>query len=449
MDLKILTNKILEKGKEKMEDLEVFIENARSVEIRVYNGEIDKYSVSESGGLSLRGIFEGKMGYSYTEKLDETSIDMLVEEAFENSKYIDTEDPEEIFHGSDDYKELNFYSEQLSTTPMEDKIQFVKDLEKEALSLDNRVTSVQLCVYQEFESFRQIVNTKGIDLVDNSNGAACYISVIAKDGEDTKTGLGYRVFKDFKDVNYKDIAREAVEEAVSSLGAKSIKSDDYPVIIKNRVFADLLFAFSSIFSAESVQKGLSLFKDKIDVKVASDLLTIVDDPYLQTGLSSRTFDDEGTKTAIKKIIDNGVLTNYLYNWKTAKKDNKESTGNAHRSSYKSSLGISPTNFYVQKGDKPFQELIASTENGVLITDVAGLHSGLNPISGDFSLSANGFEIINGKIERPINQITIAGNFFTLIKDIEDIGSDLLFGLPMGGHFGSPSIKIKKLSIAGE
>lgn len=449
MDYKILVDKIFEIGNGKMEEMEVYIESYKEIDISVFKGEIDKYSISESGGLSLRGVSDGKMGYSYTEKIDESSMDMLIDEAYENGKYIESNESEEIFSGSNNYEETNIFNENLSNTSMERKIEFVKKLEEEALSLDKRITSVQSCGYQEYDKFRYIVNTKGIDLSDRVNGAAAYISVVAKDGEDIKTGMSFRAFIDLNEVDYKIIAREAVDEAISSFGAKPIKSNDYPVVIKNQIFADLLSAFSSIFSADDVQKELSLLKGKTGTKIASEILTIVDDPYLKGGFACRAFDDEGTRTTYKKIIDKGILTTYLYNWRAAKKDKLESTGNATRSSYKSSLGIAPTNLYVKEGDKTFEELIGSIESGVYIIDLAGLHSGLNPISGDFSISANGYEIINGKINRPINQITIAGNFFELLNDIEAIGNDLKFGMPMFGYTGSPSVKIKSLSIAGE
>lgn len=443
-----LINKIFDKGKEKMEDLEVYIESSKQIEIKVFNGEIDKYSISESGGLSLRGIHNGKMGYSYTEKIDESSIDMIVNEAYENAKYIDTEDKEEIFKGSEDYKEINSYGEELSATSIEEKIDLVKKLEIEALSLDERVTSIQECGYKEFDKSRYIVNTKGVDLSDRLNGAGIYIAVIAKDGDDIKTGMGLRMIKDISQADYKAIAKEAVDEAISSLGARPIKSNSYPSVIRNSVFADLLDSFISVFSSDNIQKGMSLLKDKVGTKVASPLLTIVDDPYLKEGFAYG-FDDEGTKTTYKKIIDKGVLTTYLYNWKTAKKDGVESTGNGARGSYKSSLSISPTNFYIEKGNNTFEELIESIEKGVYITDVAGLHSGLNPISGDFSLSASGYEIIDGKINRPINQITIAGNFFEVLNNIDAIGNDLKFGFPNLGYFGSPSIKLNNISVSGE
>lgn len=449
MFYKSLIDELLLKGKEKMEDLEAFLISNKSIEIGVFNGELDKYSISESGGLSLRGVANGKMGYSYTEKLDESSIDMLVQEAFENGKYIDAIDGDEIFSGSSDYEVLDKYDDKLSNTPMVDKIEFTKNIERHAFALDARVSAVQVCGYEEFDQERIIVNTKGVNLSDRLNGAVGYISVVIKDGEDTKTGMGYRVFSDLNSVDYKDIAKEAVDEAISMLGATPIKTGNYPTIIKNTVFADLLQAFSSVFSADNAQKGLSLLGDKVGSKIASPILTLVDNPLYEDGYASKGFDDEGTKTKFKKVIDKGVLTTLLHSWKTAKKEGIQSTGNGSRASYKSTLTISPSNFYIQKGESTFEELVKSIHNGVYIINLAGLHSGLNPVSGDFSLSAYGYEILDGKINRPINQITIAGNLYEVLKSIEAIGNDLELGFPGNGQFGSPSIKIRNLSIAGE
>lgn len=449
MDYKLLSNKIFEKSKTKMEEMEVFIEREKQLEIGVFNGDVDKYSISESGGLSLRGTCDGKMGYSYTEKIDDSSIDMLVDEAYQNGKYINSLDKEIISSGSDRYKTINKNTNLLKNISTKDKIGFLKSLEKEALALDKRVSSVQMLGYKEIEKERYLINTKGVDLSDEFNGAMSYISVIVKDEEEVKTGMSYRIFNDFSHLDYKEMAKEAVEEGLSMLGAKTIKSSEYPVIIKNQVFASILSAFLSVLSAENVQKGFSLLKDKVDTKVASEILTIVDDPFLENGFASRSFDDEGTATEIKKIIDKGILKTYFYNIKTAEKDNLKSTGHGIRSSYKGSLGISPSNLYIEKGKSKFEELIKSIDKGLLIIDVEGLHSGLNAVSGDFSLSASGYEIEEGRIVRPIDLITIAGNLYELLNDIEDIGNDLKFTPPEKSYIGSPSVKIKTLSVSGE
>lgn len=449
IDYKILVDKIFQKGKRKMDEMEVFIEKNNKLALEVFQGQVDKYSISQSGGLSLRGLSNGKMGYSYTEKIDESSIDMLIDEAYENGKYIDSTDKENIFAGSNKYEEVKGDSQGLKNTPLADKIKFLKLLEKEALGLDSRVTSVQNVSYTEIERERYIMNTKGVDLSDKFTGGIVYISLITKDGDDVKTGMSFRVFKEFSELDYKEMAKEAVKRGISMLGAKAIKSSEYPVVIENQTFASIISAFSPVFSGDNVQKGLSLLKDKIASKIASDLLTMIDNPLLEDGFGTRAFDDEGTATRVNKIIDKGRLNTYLHNWKTGKKDGIKSTGHGRRSSYKSSLSISPSNLYIEKGNNTFKELVGSVEKGLLISQVEGLHSGLNSVSGDFSLSASGYKIRNGKIGEPVNLITIAGNLYDLLRNIEMVGNDLKFTLPSMGYIGSPSIKIKSLSISGE
>jgi len=448
--MKSLIDKIFQRGKEiGLGDMEVYYSAGSSLSLKVFQKELDTYNLSESEGLSLRGIYNGKMGYSYTEKVDESSIGQLVKDVAENATIIDSEDEEFIFEGSKEYKKVDSFNPSLSNVSEEDKIEFVKTLEEEALKSDKRITSVEACVYGDGYGETIMSNTKGLYLWDKNNIAYTYIAVVAKEGEDIKTGMSYRTGNDFNIFNAKEIAREAVGEAISLLGAKSVKSGDYGVIIRNSAAADLLEAFTGIFSAEAVQKNLSLLKGKLNEKIASDKFTLIDDPYMDGGLASKSFDGEGVACRYKKVVDKGVLKTYFHNLKTAKKDGVETTGNASKGSYKASIGISPSNFYVEKGGRSLEDMIADMDRGIMITELQGLHSGLNSVSGDFSLAALGYLIEGGKITRPVEQITVAGNYFEMLKNIEEIGSDLKFGLPGESYIGSPSIKIKKLSIAGE
>jgi len=450
MEMKSLIDKIFQKGREKgLNDMEVYYSAGSSLTLKVFQKELETYNLSESEGLSLRGVYKGKMGYSYTEKVDETSIDQLVRDVLENAVIIDSDDEEFIFEGSKEYIKVDSFNPALSNVSEEKKIEFVKSLEEEAFKLDKRIESVEVCVYGDGYGEIIMSNTKGLFLQDKSNIAYTYIVVVAKEGEDIKTGMAYRTGNDFNKFNARDIAKEAVDEALALLGAKSVKSGDYNVIIRNSAAADLLEAFTGIFSAEAVQKNLSLLKGKLNEKIASDKFTLIDDPYMESGLASKSFDGEGVACKYKKVVDKGVLKTYFHNLKTAKKDGVETTGNASKGSYKSSLGISPSNFYVEKGERRLNEKITDINKGILITELQGLHSGLNTVSGDFSLAALGFLIENGKISRPVEQITVAGNYFEMLKNIEETGSDLKFGLPGGSYIGSPSLKIKKLSIAGE
>lgn len=450
MDIKPLVEKIFLKGKaEGLGDMEVYYSAGSSLSLKVFEKELDGYSLSESEGLSLRGVYKGKMGYSYTEKVDESSIELLVKNALENAMVIDSDDEEFIFEGSKEYKKVDTFNPGLEDVSELEKINFVKSLEEEAFNIDKRITSVETCVYGDGYGETVMSNTKGLYLHDKSNLAYTYVVVVAKEGDDIKTGMAYRTGNDFSKFNAKEIAQEAVKEALDLLGAKSVKSGEYAVVIRNNAAADLLEAFTGIFSAESVQKNLSLLKGKLDQQIGSEKFTLVDDPFMEDGLASKSFDGEGVACKYKKVVDKGVLKTYFHNLKTAKKDNIETTGNASKGSYKSSIGISPTNFYVEKGEKSLDEIISSMDSGIMITELQGLHSGLNSISGDFSLAALGYAIKGGKIAGPVEQITVAGNYFEMLKNIEEVGSDLKFGLPGEAYIGSPSLKIKKLAIAGE
>jgi PmbA protein len=447
---KDFSGKVMKYGKSKgFTDMEIYYSSGSNLSIKVFEQKIDNYSLSQSEGVSFRGLYNNKMGYSYTEKIDDTSVKFLVDEALGNAEIIDTDDEEQIFGGSSEYVKIDNYNPSLEDVKEEDKIALTLKMEEEAKKLDPRIESIQYCVYGDGSDEMNLENSKGLNLEDRSNAAFAYIGVVAKENEDIKTGFGYKVTNDFSELNPGEIAKEAVEEAISMLGAETVESGNYKVILRNNAAADLIDAFSGIFSAERVQKDLSLLKGKLNEKIAIEKLTLVDNPHLKDGFASSSFDGEGHATFRKNIIENGVLKTYMHNLKTAEKDGVESTGNASRGSYKASIGISPSNLHVKKGNVSLDKMIEEMDSGILIIDLQGLHSGLNSLSGDFSLSCYGYMVEDGKRTRPVNQITVSGNFFDMINNIEEIGSDLRFGLPSDAYIGSPSIKIDSLSIAGK
>jgi PmbA protein len=451
MDTRQLIGTLFERGKEKgMKDMEAFVQRNKSLNIRVFKGEIDNYSISDENGLSFRGVHDGKMGYAYTEKLDESSIDILIKEVINNAKIIDSKDEEYIFEGSKDYKEINNYNKDLKGITNEEKVEFTKLMEGEALKADKRVEAVNYCMYGEGMEYSLLINTKGLDLEKKSNIAYAYMSAMVKENGEVKTGTRYVISNDFKDFDPKNIAAKSVKEAVSMIGADTIESNNYPVILRNDAAASLLEAYSGIFSAENVQKGLSMLKGKINESIANSIITLVDDPFMEGGIMSQSFDGEGVACEKKNVIEKGILKTFLHNLKSAKKDGVKSTGNGQKGSYKSVISISPTNMYIEKGNIDFEEMIEGIDKGIVIIDFQGLHAGVNTVSGDFSLSAHGYLIENGKITRPINQITAAGNFYDMLKSVEEVGTDLKFAFPGGGgYIGSPSLRIKELSISGK
>ena len=244
-----------------------------------------------------------------------------------------------------------------------------------------------------------------------------------------------------EDVSPFAVADGCVKDAVEKLGAGRLQSGARRVVIRNNAMADLLSTFCGVFSADNAQKGLSLLAGKEGTAIASPAVTLTDDPLLPWGMGSCPFDREGAATMTKNVIDGGVLRTLLHNRKTAKKAGVATTGNAAGSGR-----VAPSNLYIQPGEASLRDLLAHMENGLLLTEVSGLHAGANPVSGDFSLLARGFEVVNGEIQRAVEQFTVAGNFFALLQDVEAVGSDLLFE---GSPIGSPSVAVKKLNIAGE
>lgn len=431
---------------------EVLFIRQRDFETTVYKSEVDKYSLSESLGLSFRGLKDNKIGYAYTEKIDETSIDLLLKEAMANLEIIDSKDQQFIygFNQEDVYADVNQYNETLDAVENDKKINVLKEIEQAAYAYDGRVTTVNYCLLGDGYKLLEIKNTKGIDLKEKSNLFYIYLSVGVKEEDDVQSGYSVHFGNDFSKVDIQKMVSEAVEKALGLLGAASIESDNYPVVIENRTFADLLQAYSSMFSAETVQKNMSLLKGKLGEQIGVSNLNIIDNPHLDSGIASRSFDAEGLPTKKKALVQEGQLMTYLHNLKTAHKQGVTSTGNAVRGSYKSSVGIAPSNLYVEANQSLKKSLLHEMQNGLLITSLEGLHSGINPVSGDFSLAAKGYLIEEGLKKRPVNQITVSGNFLDLIKNIEGIGSDLKFAMPSGSSiYGSPSIYIKSLTISGQ
>ena len=447
MELNLFVKELFSKAQEEgFSEYEVYYVDRESLSISVYKEEVEKYNLNNSAGLSFRGKFGDRIGYSYTEILDEDAIEMLVKKAKENVLAIENNDIQFIYEGDKEYKEISTYHEELEDIPADKLINIAISMEKEAKKYCNKVESFSGCSVSYSSGKYGIINSKGLNLSNKSNLLTAYVVPIVKDLDKMYDGCGYVVAKSLNDVKPDKIAKMGVDEALSKIGGTSIASGNYKVIINNEAMVSLLSTFAGVFSGDAVQKGLSLLKDKEGEIIAADIVNLVDDPHLEDGLASVSFDDEGVATLKTYLIKNGKLNSLLHNLKTANKAGVKSTGNGFKSSYASPISVSPTNFYIEPGINSLEEMTKKINKGLIITDFAGLHSGANSITGDFSLAAKGFYIEDGIKTHPVEQITVAGNFFTLLNNIEEIGSDLKF--PMSS-VGSPSIVIKELSIAGE
>lgn len=427
-------------------DLELYYEKKESLTIGLYEGEVDKYDFSDVQGAAVRGLYKGQTGYAYTEKFDEESVTFLLKNAAENAELIENE-PEELFTEKAEYEEIQFYSPEVDKVKPEDMIQFLQKVEKKVLSSDPRVKKVTASQMQYQKAEKGLYHDKGLELKEANNFLLFYVSILVEENDTLKSGFTFKITKDFNELDADMIAEEVVQQGVSKLGEKSYPNKKYPVVLENKAAASLLSTFTSSFSAQAIQDNRSRLKGRLGEKIAADHVNLIDNPFLPAGIQSATFDSEGVPTRKLNIVEGGKLQTYFHNLKTAKKDGVETTGHAHRRSYQGSVEVSPSNFYIEPSNQTYEQLYLEFGEGIIITDLAGLHSGADPISGDFSLAADGYYVKDGRIIGPTKQMTVAGNFFEVLQDIEGIGNDLLFSpMSFNGYIGSPSLKIKSLAI---
>lgn len=436
LNIELLFAKAKERG---IEDVQVFRTESNHLSIDVYNGEMEKYEIADTSRMSIKGIYKGRFGIFTTEVLDDSVIDLALESIIANASVIDSEDEAFLYPGDSHYETLkDSYNEPLSSLDVAEKIAATKDLDRRIREMDPRVKMGQAS-YGESTQEVLLQNTKGLRLSDKANSASIGGEAIVNDEKDQRTGFDFETSNVFADFDLGKLSQSIVKEGIDSLGAKPVPSRAYEIILRNDALSVLLSAFDGIFSADAVRKNMSLLKGKIGEKIGSDLVTIVDDPFLPKSSNSRSFDDEGCATKYKELVQNGVLTTYLHNLTTARKAGVAPTGNGFGGA------VAFVNMKMLPGTAPLDDLLGSVTDGLFITGLQGAHAGANPVSGDFSLQATGFVVKDGKIGAPVALVTVAGNVIALLKDVVAVGSDLKTSYT---DVTCPSVKIRSLAVAG-
>lgn len=246
------------------------------------------------------------------------------------------------------------------------------------------------------------------------------------------------------------LAAKAAAAAKGKLGGEAAPTGVCPVVFDPEAMSDVLQTFCGVFSSENAQKGLSKLGSSEGEMIASDCVTLVDDPFHPDNPMPISFDAEGSPTARKHVIENGRLVTLLYNLKTAAVAGKKSTGNASKAGYDAPVAVRPFTLYLAPGAYSEEDLLEKAGNGVYINSLGGLHAGANPVTGDFSLQSAGFLIENGKKTKSVKSFTVAGNFYDLLKKITAAADNVTLPSAMGmTAFGSPSVLVEDLSIAGK
>ena len=426
-----------------IEEAELYIGESRSLSISLFHGEIDKYSDNNGFTILARGMVKGKFGAASCDVWNKEKAEFLVKEIAANAKVIENDDPMFIFEGSPKYKKVNTFNPKLGEVSIEEKIAKAKELEAKLRTKDPRIIEIGAVEYEESVEKITLLNSKGLKLASKSNYFIYLAQAIAKSGDQVKSGYNYYLDNDFASFDVDKLATKIAHETVDQLDGEPYNTGVYRAILAPEVVRAFMSKLIGHTDAEEIQKQSSLFLGKLGQKVLSSKITIEDRP-LERNVFSRWFDDEGVATYNKAIIKNGVLQTYLYNLTTAAKDGVQSTGNGYRSGGKMSAG--PSYLVLKPGKKSLDELMAEIGDGVLITEISGIHAGLNEQSGNFSLQSTGYLVKNGKRDRALDIITVSGNLLDIFNDVLEVGSDLEVSY---SAVAAPSLLIKKIAVSGK
>lgn len=427
-------------------EYEIYYMSDESTSVDTLNKEVNSFSSSSSGGLCLRVAVDGKMGYASTELMTETEMKELPLRAKANAYATEKPDTVGIFAGSPSYEELKMPKIELLSAA-ELKAYAIKTGEA-LFAKDPAVKEGTSSSAVSAGTTVRLFNSHGVDL-SLVCGANLLVgeAVVCVDGENQ---VDYSFKSLDGDQTVTEVVDEAVSEALAKIGAGSVPSGKYNVVFSGDKMRSLLSVFSNAFSAKAVIDGMSRLKGLEGEKIASDIVTITDDPQREGNAVGTNFDAEGVATHRKSVVDAGVLKTFLHNRETALAMGKETTANASKAGYSSPIGVHPYSFAIEPGDKTQDELFALAGDGIFITEINGLHAGANPVSGDFSLQSAGFMIRGGKKCEAVKSFTIAGNFFDLLKNIAALGNKLERGVTTGfTGFCSPDVFVPDMSIAGK
>jgi len=427
-------------------DAEAWANEGTSRQVRVYDGEVESLSDAGGRGVGVRAFAGERSGYAYGTDLGEEGVAAIGRAAVEAAGVADPDEfgglPEEF--GVTPVEGVA--SPELARWSTEQKVELALAIERAARAREG-VTQVENAVYADSESTVALANSRGFEASYSSTDAWAYASAFAGEGSDLMTGLGVGMGRDPSVLDPEAIGGEAADRALALVGARQPESRRCPVVLDAFVSSSFVGFIGSMLSADAVQRGRSLFAGREGDEVADPSLALVDDGTDPEGPASSPFDGEGSPTRRTDLIEGGRLRTFLFDARTARKAGRSTTGNASRGSYRSPPSVGPSNLVVATGDSTLAELVAQAGEGLYVTDVAGLHSGVNPVSGTFSVGASGRLIEGGELGRPVRELTIASDLVSMLQAVRGVGSEARW-VPFGGSVKAPPILIGEMSVSG-
>ncbi|HTJ73747.1 MAG TPA: TldD/PmbA family protein [Acidimicrobiales bacterium] len=428
------------------EQVEVFVGRSHHTEVKVFDGDIESLSSADTQGVGVRVIAGGRQGFAYAASLDDDIVTETLAEARDNAtfgtidEFLGLASPDGV-----EPVDLDLYREELLSFPTDRKVEMTLELERAVRAADPRIRGVESAEYADSVSESAIASTAGIRTTNRRSGCSIVASALAGEGTETQTGSGYSVARTPEDLDLAKAVKDAAEKSTRLLGARKPSSRRLTVVLDPPVAASFLGLLASGLSASSVIKGRSLFGGREGEAVAVPFLTLVDDPTEPQAWGAGRYDAEGLASRRNVLIEDGVLRGFLHNSYTGRRCGVASNASAVRGGYRSTPGCGSRALTLTPGTASQEQLLADIGDGLLVQSVTGLHSGANPISGDFSVGAEGLMVRGGTTAEPIREATIASTLQRMLLDLVAIGGDQEW-LP-GGACGM-SVVIGEVQLSG-
>lgn len=409
------------------EQVEVVVSWGRDTEVRAYGGEVEHFVSAESAGVGIRVIHDRRQGLGWVGALHDDAVAACLSEARDNATF-SSPDPNAGLAEPDGVApaELELLDERLAEVPTDNKIAAAIELEAAVRRGDPRVVGVESADYADSMAATAISSTTGVRVAGAESSAYLGAYALAADDDGTTTGFGHTVARGFEGLDLSAAASDAVERSVRLLGAQKAPSRRLTVVLDPYVTSQLLGVVAEMLSGEAVLRGRTPFADRVGEAIGSPLLTLVDDATDPSAPTASDVDGEGLACRTVPLITEGRLDGFLHNAYTARALGERSTGSAHRGSFRGAPSVGPHVVTLRPGSTASDDLLAQAGDGLWVHELVGLHSGVNPVSGDLSVGVEGQLLRNGTPVGPVREVTIASTVQRLLDDVIAVGDDLTY-----------------------
>jgi PmbA protein len=444
-DLLELARKVAEQARNG-EQIEAYVSRGVEVDVRAFDGDIESLSSAASAGVGVRVVSGGRQGFAYAGALDESVMAETLTEARDNAgfatpdEHVGLAEPDGVAPVS-----LDLWDESVLNVPTATKAALALELERRVRGADPRVRQVAYCDYGDVAFESAVASSTGI--AASARRTVCSLSVmaIAGEGPDSQTGMGFSAGRGHDDLDPARTAVDAVERATRLLGATKAKSGRFVVVLDPRVTSSLLGIISSALSGEAVTKGRSFFAGRVGEDVGANALELVDDPTDPRAFGASTHDAEGLSCRRNVLIEGGVLRGFVFDTVAARRASTVSTASAVRGGYSSTPVAGCRALLLSPGGLDGEQIMAQIGDGLYVQSISGVHSGVNPVSGDFSVGAEGLMVRDGVFAEPVREVTIASTLQRMLQSVLHIGRDVEW-LP--GLAAGQTLAVGDMSLSG-